>query len=111
MGAETLPDLDSIPVRHETLEELGMQSVPTGVSKMGLKKKHLLIQELLRNEEVRQLSVCLFLTLFSLYRPLSHFVCVSDYLSLSVSVSISRSLVVSLSLVSLSPSVSHSLSV
>ena len=62
MGADTLPDLESIPVRHETLEELGMQSIPTGVSKMGLKKKHLLIQELLRNEEVNA-PLCMFLSL------------------------------------------------
>jgi len=61
MGADPLPQLDSIPVRHETLDELGMQTVSTGLGKLGLKKKHLLIQELLRNEEVWRTNAPLFL--------------------------------------------------
>ena len=47
----SLQPLEGIPVNPETMDQLGMQSVPAGVGKMELSAKHLLIQKLLGSEE------------------------------------------------------------
>eukprot|EP00656_Telonema_subtile_P005025 TRINITY_DN12284_c0_g1_i1.p1 TRINITY_DN12284_c0_g1~~TRINITY_DN12284_c0_g1_i1.p1 ORF type:complete len:1939 (+),score=482.72 TRINITY_DN12284_c0_g1_i1:116-5932(+) len=58
---ESLPEPNTVPVRQESPEDLGMQSVPTGVGKLELAKKHALIQDLLRNEEIWRTNAALFL--------------------------------------------------